>query len=87
MRINIKKTTIILVFVLMLFVTCLDAYFTNYFLKFFVKHMDELLVACLLVYVAININYILSHKRKLFFVFSLFLLVGFFLHLFFITNR
>ena len=62
----------------MLFVTCLDAYFTNYFLKFFVKHMDELLVACLLVYVAININYILSHKRKLFFVFSLFLLVGFF---------
>lgn len=73
-RINIE---IIILFLLLLFITCLDSLTNIQEINFFFKHIDELITIIFTVYIILNYKILLKSKLKLIIPWILFMIIGF----------
>lgn len=63
---NLRKFNTAILFVLLLFITCLDSISDNILLNLFFKHVDELITIILLCYIICNYR-IVFKKRVLYY--------------------
>lgn len=77
MKINIRNICIILIFFVLLFITCLDSLTSIKEIRFFLKHIDELIAIVFTLYVILNYKILFKLKPKLICIWILFMFVGF----------
>ena len=77
MKINIRNIGIILLFLVLLFITCLDSLSNIKEIQFFFKHIDELIAIGFTLYVILNYKILLKLKPKLMGLWILFMFIGF----------
>lgn len=77
MKINIRNIGIILLFLVLLFITCLDSLTNIKEIQFFLKHIDELIAIVFTLYVILNYKILLKLKPKLMGLWILFMFIGF----------
>ena len=75
MKIRSKNVGLSLLFVILLFITCLDSITSNVVLQFVLKHVDEMLVVALICYILINIAY-LHEKQRMIVTWGAFIAIG-----------
>lgn len=73
---NIKNMVISILFLILLFITCLENLSNTLLIKFLFKHIDEGLVVLLLIYDLFHISLLIKQKSKLIVRWLLFLFVG-----------
>lgn len=77
MKTNIKNSVIVLLFLILLFITCLDSLTDIQYIQFFFKHVDELIVIIFTIYVIINYKTLFEIKPKITVLWISFMAIGF----------
>lgn len=76
MKVKLKNIKFSCVFLLLIFLTCLDGLTSIYAVQFVLKHVDEFMILVFLLYIFQHGSFLIKKKNKLLFAWMIFLALG-----------